>query len=264
MQPNKWAAHYPVRKTPIISYMTNLVIDIGNTRTKVAIFQDNKMIDYDAEELVTLPFLKDFFKKYDIENSIISSVSFSKREIGNFLERNSNFIEFNAQTYKGLNIDYETHHTLGKDRIASAIGALEVMPNQDLLVIDIGSCITYDLVTRDTTFHGGNIAPGFYMRLKAMHDYTAKLPIVKQQIPKNFIGKNTKEAVLYGAYWGIVFEIDSFYMQLKQQYPDINLKVILTGGDAHYFANSIKECTFVNSNLVLIGLNKVINSIVNS
>lgn len=242
--------------------MTNLVIDIGNTRTKVAVFRDNKMIDFKAEEMVTLPFLKDFFKKYEIENSIISSVSFSKREIGYFLEHNSNFIEFNAQTYSGLKIDYETHHTLGKDRIASSIGALEVMPNQDLLVIDIGSCITYDLVTSDATFHGGNIAPGFYMRLKAMHDYTAKLPIVKQQIPKGFIGKNTKEAVLYGAYWGIVFEIDSFYTQLQQHYP--NLKVILTGGDAHYFENSIKECTFVDSNLVLIGLNKAINSIVNS
>ncbi len=241
--------------------MTNLVIDIGNTRTKVAVFENNQMIDFFAEELVTLPLLKDFLKQYSIDNSIISSVSFSKREIVYFLEKNSNFIEFNAQTYKGLKINYETHQTLGKDRIASAIGAIEVIPNSDLLVIDIGSCITFDLITKDSTFQGGNIAPGYYMRLKAMHDYTAKLPIVKQQIPKELIGKNTKEAVLFGAYWGIVFEIDSFAEYLRKKYPDI--KVILTGGDAHYFENSIKQCTFVNSNLVLIGLNKVIESIIN-
>ena len=190
-----------------------------------------------------------------------SSVSFSKREIVYYLENNSNFIEFNAQTYKGLKINYETHHTLGKDRIASAIGAIEVIPNSNLLVIDIGSCITFDLITKDSTFHGGNIAPGYYMRLKAMHDYTAKLPIVTQQIPKELIGKNTKEAVLFGAYWGIVFEINSFAEYLREKYPDI--KVILTGGDAHYFENSIKQCTFANSNLVLIGLNKVIESIIN-
>lgn len=241
--------------------MTNLVIDIGNTRTKVAVFENNQMIDFFAAELVTLPLLKDFLRKYSIDNSIISSVSFSKREIVYYLENNSNFIEFNAQTYKGLKINYETHHTLGKDRIASAIGAIEVIPNSNLLVIDIGSCITFDLITKDSTFHGGNIAPGYYMRLKAMHDYTAKLPIVTQQIPKELIGKNTKEAVLFGAYWGIVFEINSFAEYLREKYPDI--KVILTGGDAHYFENSIKQCTFANSNLVLIGLNKVIESIIN-
>ncbi|MDO4726571.1 MAG: type III pantothenate kinase [Porphyromonadaceae bacterium] len=241
--------------------MTNLVIDIGNTRTKVAVFENNQMIDFFAAELVTLPLLKDFLRKYCIDNSIISSVSFSKREIVYYLENNSNFIEFNAQTYKGLKINYETHQTLGKDRIASAIGAIEVMPNSNLLVIDIGSCITFDLITKDSTFHGGNIAPGYYMRLKAMHDYTAKLPIVTQQIPKELIGKNTKEAVLFGAYWGIVFEINSFAEYLREKYPDI--KVILTGGDAHYFENSIKQCTFANSNLVLIGLNKVIESIIN-
>ncbi|KGN82137.1 hypothetical protein HW49_02910 [Porphyromonadaceae bacterium COT-184 OH4590] len=241
--------------------MTNLVIDIGNTRTKVAVFENNQMIDFFAAELVTLPLLKDFLRKYSIDNSIISSVSFSKREIVYYLENNSNFIEFNAQTYKGLKINYETHQTLGKDRIASAIGAIEVMPNSNLLVIDIGSCITFDLITKDSTFHGGNIAPGYYMRLKAMHDYTAKLPIVTQQIPKELIGKNTKEAVLFGAYWGIVFEINSFAEYLREKYPDI--KVILTGGDAHYFENSIKQCTFANSNLVLIGLNKVIESIIN-
>ncbi len=246
----------------VLPSMTNLVIDIGNTRTKVAVFEDDNMIDFCAEELVTLPFLKDFFTKYPIDNSIISSVSFGKREISNFLEKKSNFIEFDASTYTGLKIDYETPYTLGKDRIAAAIGALELVPGSNLLVIDIGSCITFDLVTQDSTFHGGNIAPGFYMRIKAMHDYTAKLPIVKQRIPTGFIGKNTKDAVLFGAYWGIVYEIDSFIRRMQQEYPDI--KVILTGGDTPYFENSIKQCTFAVSNLVLVGLNKVISSIVNS
>ena len=237
----------------------NLVIDVGNTRTKLAVFEGDGMVDFVAEEFVTISFLKDFFCKYSIDNSIISSVSFTKREIELFLQRNSNFIKFEANTYKSLSIDYQTHLSLGKDRIAAAIGALAVFPDTNMLIVDVGSCVTYDLVTKDAVFHGGNIAPGFYMRLKAMHDYTAKLPIVKQYIPDKVVGKNTKEAVLYGAFWGIVFEIDSYYRRLKIQYPDIRL--VLTGGDARYFENSIKQCTFVNSNLVLIGLNKVINSI---
>jgi len=204
--------------------------------------------------------IKEFFRKYEIENSIVSSVSFSKREIVSFLEKKSNFIDFDLSTPFDLKINYETPHTLGKDRIAAAVGALKVMPQNDLLIVDIGSCVTFDLVTKNRTFHGGNIAPGFYMRLNAMHDYTAKLPVVKQQLPKNFIGKTTQEAILNGAFWGIVFEIDSLFEQLKKDFPDI--QAVLTGGDSLFFANSIKQCNFVDSNLVLLGLNEIINKVI--
>lgn len=240
--------------------MTNLVIDMGNTLVKLAVFQDDKMIDFVSKETLSLPFLKDFFEKYQIDNSIVSSVSWSRRDVTLFLERESNFIEFNYETYKELKIAYDTPRTLGKDRIAAAIGALTVEPDSDLLVIDIGSCVTYDLVTRDGTFCGGNIAPGLYMRLKAMHDYTANLPLVTiEERPETFIGKDTRSAILNGAYWGIIAEINSFYDRISQEYPDV--KVILTGGEANYFADSIKPRNFVKDNLVSIGLNRVINSI---
>ena len=241
--------------------MTNLVIDMGNTRAKLAVFAGEEMVDFVAKDTLSLPFLKDYFSYHRIENSIISSVSWSRRDITLFLEKNSNFIEFDFQTYSGLEIDYETPRTLGKDRIAAAIGALTLVPDSDLLVIDIGSCITYDLVTKDGAFRGGNIAPGLSMRLKSMHDYTANLPLVQiDKKPEKFVGKNTRDAILNGAFWGIVAEINSFYDRLYSEYPFV--KVILTGGEASYFADSIKQCNFVKDNLVPIGLNRVISSIV--
>lgn len=240
--------------------MTNLVIDMGNTLVKLAVFQGDEMIDFVSRDALSMPFLKDFFKQYQIDNSIISSVSWSRRDVTLFLEQESNFIEFNYKTHKGLKIAYDTPRTLGKDRIAAAIGALTVEPDSDLLVIDIGSCVTYDLVTRDGTFCSGNIAPGLYMRLKAMHDYTANLPLVTiDERPESLIGKNTHDAILNGAYWGIIAEINSYYDRISEEYPEV--KVILTGGEANYFADSIKPRNFVKDNLVIIGLNRVINSI---
>ncbi|PID94797.1 MAG: pantothenate kinase [Bacteroidales bacterium] len=240
--------------------MINLVIDIGNTQSKIAVFEDSQIVDFQVKKSVTISCLKDCFHKYKIDNTIISSVSVSVREISSFLEANSCLIEFDANTYQHINFDYQTLNTLGKDRIAGVIGATEFLPDDDLLVVDIGSCITYDVLTKDSVFVGGNIAPGLYMRLKAMHDYTAKLPMVYANEAKELLAKNTKDALFNGAFWGIVFEINTYFDKLQEVYP--NIKVVLTGGDAHYFEKSIKQCNFVNSKLVLVGLNKVIVSVV--
>ncbi|MDR1543256.1 MAG: type III pantothenate kinase [Prevotellaceae bacterium] len=235
----------------------NLTVDIGNSRTKLAVFQDDKLIFKQFCEELTIEFLNEIFRKFDIKNSIISSVIHNKREIISFLKKRTFFVELTNEMLIDLKINYLTPKTLGRDRIAAAAGALEILPNKDILTVDVGSCITMDLITADRVFHGGNIAPGFLMRINAMHDYTAKLPSVKPQIPENIFGKSTSDAVLCGAFWGIVSEINSLYNRILTDYP--SLKIILTGGDASYFEKYIENCEKNEPNLVLIGLNKILN-----
>jgi type III pantothenate kinase len=234
----------------------NLAVDIGNSRTKLAVFQDYKLIFGQFCEELTLELLNEILQRFDIKNSIISSVIHNKREIFSFLNKRTNFVELTNETPIDLTINYLTPKTLGRDRIAAAVGALEILPKKDILVVDIGSCITMDLVTKDRIFHGGNIAPGFLMRINAMHDYTAKLPLVKPQIPENLFGKTTSDAVLCGAFWGIVSEINSLYFRLKEDFPQ--LAIIITGGDAHYFEKQIVNCEKMVSDLVLLGLNTIL------
>ena len=237
----------------------NLCIDIGNSRAKIALFQGDTVVLEQVCEVLTKDFLQDIFEKYDIKKSIISSVTHNKREIITFIRKRTSLVELTNETPISLKINYLTPHTLGRDRIAAAVGGMEILPKSDILVIDIGSCVTMDLVTADGVFYGGNIAPGFLMRINAMHDYTAKLPTVKPQIPENILGRNTADAVLCGAFWGIVSEVNALLDRLLSDYP--NISIVLTGGDAHYFENHLKNCTKIVPNLVLIGLNKILTSI---
>jgi len=234
----------------------NLCIDIGNSRIKIALFQENRVVFERTCEELTKDFLQDIFVKYNVKKSIISSVTHNKREIITFLKKRTTLVELTNETPISLKINYLTPKTLGCDRIAAAVGAAEILPKSDILVIDIGSCVTMDLVTADGVYHGGNIAPGFVMRINAMHDYTAKLPIVKPQISETILGKNTTEAVLCGAFWGIVSEVNALLERLLSDYK--NISIVLTGGDAHYFENHIKNCKKNVPNLVLIGLNKIL------
>ncbi|MDR2684743.1 MAG: type III pantothenate kinase [Prevotellaceae bacterium] len=237
----------------------NLAVDMGNSRTKLAVFEADKLIFEQCCEELTKEFLCEILKKFDVKNSIISSVTHNKREIISFLKKCTNFVELTNEMSVNLKINYLTPNTLGRDRIAAAVGALKILPQSDILTVDIGSCITMDLVTADRVFNGGNIAPGFLMRITAMHDYTAKLPIVKPQIPENIFGKSTADAVLCGAFWGIVSEINSLYIRLKENFPQ--LKIIITGGDARYFEKYINNCEKFVPDLVLLGLNTILRTI---
>ncbi|MDR0828564.1 MAG: type III pantothenate kinase [Prevotellaceae bacterium] len=238
--------------------MINLAVDIGNSRTKLAVFESDKLIFEQFCEELTKEFLREIFKKFDIKNSIISSVTHNKREFISFLKSRTDFVELTNETPVNLEINYLTPKTLGMDRIAAAIGALEILPEKNLLVVDTGSCVTMDLITADRVFHGGNIAPGFLMRINAMHDYTAKLPTVMPQIPENILGRYTADAVLCGAFWGIVSEINSLYVRLKEDYPQ--LAIIITGGDAHYFEKHIINVEKLVPDLVLQGLNSILTN----
>lgn len=166
------------------------------------------------------------------------------------------FIELDHQT--GLPIEnlYETPETLGKDRIAAAVGANELFPDQNLLVIDAGTAITYDLVSEKNQFIGGNISPGLEMRFKALNHYTGKLPLVNYSVDFEPIGKNTNDAIRAGVQNGILYEMEQNIDFFNKNYR--NLYIIMTGGDSTFFDKKLNYSIFVHFNLTLIGLNRIL------
>ena len=237
--------------------IVNLCIDRGNSSTKAAVFNRNQLI----ETLVYVDFglteIEVLFEKFPIKNCILSSVVKNNENIIQELTRKSQyFIELTSKTTLPIKNLYETPDTLGKDRIAAVVGAAFLKPDTDLLVIDAGTAITYDFINSENEYNGGNIAPGLSMRLQAMHEFTSKLPLVEAETESPFLGTNTKSAILAGAFQGIIFEMDGYINSLKIKYPQ--LSTFLTGGSTFYFANKLKNTIFAEKNLVLIGLNRIL------
>ncbi len=235
----------------------NLCIDQGNSSTKVGIFNLDKLI----ESLTFVDFreseIKELFQKHSIESCILSSVVSDNDSIIEILTYNSgNFIELTHNTSIPIENRYLTPETLGKDRLAAVIGANFLKPGNDILVIDAGTAITYDFVNSNGVYSGGNIAPGLNMRLRALHEFTHKLPLVESTAESPFLGNDTNSAILSGALYGIVFEIDGYINTLKIKYP--KLSTFLTGGSTFYFAAKLKSAIFAEKNLVLIGLNRIL------
>ncbi len=236
----------------------NLVIDIGNTRTKFSVF--NK-----GEVLITVP-VNEFLPSHidvlqnehpGLKKVILSSVKDYSSELkNNLLKKFDYFIELDENTPLPIENCYKTPETLGKDRIAAAVGGFDLYPNNNLLIIDAGTAITYDLVNDKKQFLGGNISPGIEMRFKALNRFTGKLPHVKQEDFNKLFGETTEEAIRAGVQNGVVFEVDKAIDTFKEFYN--NLKVIITGGDAEFFDKKLKNSFFVNFNLTALGLNRIL------
>lgn len=235
----------------------NLAIDIGNTRIKAGVFDGEILVKSEVLDISGDDLIADFVGKDIIQNVIVCSVNGDTLEVESRLPEISGVvIHLTDRTKIPIVNDYETPGTLGKDRLAAAIGGFHLFKGSDVLIIDAGTCITYDLVTSKGVFSGGNIAPGLDMRLKAMHDYTARLPMVSRGEASRFMGKSTEEAIKNGAVQGILLEIDGYIKRLGGQFA--SLETVITGGDASYFADLMKTKIFVRSNLVLIGLNEIL------
>lgn len=236
----------------------NLNIDIGNTRNKIAIFYKNKIVETLILDKINTSSIKKITDKYkNINNCILSSVKESNSELISYLNKNHKyFIELNDKTKIPIKNLYETKETLGKDRLATVIGANNIFPNTNVLVIDMGTAITFDFINSKAQYLGGNISPGMEMRFKALNYFTDKLPLLEKENKLQLIGENTKSAIISGVQNGIIFEIDSYINQFKQEYED--LKTILTGGDAIFFDTKLKNSIFVNLNLNFIGLNTIL------
>jgi len=235
----------------------NLCIDRGNSSTKIAIFKGDEMV----ESLVQQPEAEDFMKiirQYNIQNCVLSDVRGSKVEqLDEIMQVLKVFIELDHNVKVPVKVEYETPETLGKDRLAVVIGAHFELPDKDLLVIDAGTAITYDFITADGTYKGGNIAPGLNMRAKALHEFTGKLPFVlPDESTIDFPGKNTRSAIQSGVLYGLVHEIDGYIDMLMLKYP--NLSVFLTGGSVEILENRLKNRIFARKNLVLTGLNQIL------
>jgi type III pantothenate kinase len=192
-----------------------------------------------------------------IENCIISSVNQDAETIsqliGPFI---SNVFVLDHQLPVPLLNEYETPQTLGKDRLAAVAGASATHPDKDCLVIDMGTCITYDCIRADRHYLGGSISPGLRMRFKALHTFTARLPLLEPAADARLIGKNTHDAILSGVINGIVAEIEGIISKYQTIFPKID--VIFCGGDANFFESKIKQRIFVIPELVLIGLNRIL------
>lgn len=236
----------------------NLIIDIGNTRTKIAIVNKTIIIQKMIVSDVTVSLLQKLNKTFLIEGIILSTV---KPEVDkNVIDLINNwdklFILLSYETNLPIQNDYKTPKTLGQDRIASVIGATHFFPNKHCLVIDAGTCITYDFINKNKTYIGGSISPGLSMRYRAMHEFTASLPLLNKQRLNTFVGYNTVTSMQTGVDYGLSFEIQGFIQKYFTNFGQI--KVIMTGGDAEYLASMVKYEIFVNPDLVLIGLNKIL------
>ena len=235
----------------------NLIIDAGNTRVKVAVFEKNTLINVvSVEREVFLSEIEKKIKKYKIEDGILSSVSFISEKMIQTLQNLINLTVLSSLTNVPFINLYETPKTLGVDRIALVTGAVIKYSKKNVLVIDAGTCITYDFVNAQLEYLGGAISPGIEMKYKALHNYTNKLPVLEKKVPKNFIGNNTNESIHSGVVNGVIAELDGVINQYKKKYSD--LTVVLTGGDTNFLAKQLKSSIFANQNFLLDGLNEIL------
>jgi type III pantothenate kinase len=233
-----------------------LAIDIGNTRIKAAVFKESTLIDvlfFDQKEFnSTVDFILHKFEK--ISAMVIASVGHLEKS--DFLKYSAKITVFyitNKDKFPFTNL-YSTPETLGIDRMVLACGAMLQFPNQNRLVIDAGTCITYDFIDSNNNYLGGAISPGIKLRYEALHQYTAKLPLLSRKYPENFIGNTTHDSIHSGVVQGVIHEIDGFIAQYKEQYA--KFIIILTGGDTEFLAERLKNTIFANSNFLLESLNQ--------
>lgn len=238
----------------------NLVVDIGNTRTKLAFFEKNILEEKAIGETSALSWLNERLQDGRcIEGAILSATGQDTEGIENYLANHLPYIKFGHETPIPIYNAYTTPETLGKDRLAAVVAANYLFPKQNCLVIDSGTCITYNFLNQRETFVGGNIAPGLTMRFKAMNHFTAKLPLVGRNIENlTLIGNTTETAMRAGVQIGLLSEVEGFTKRLETQEGAI--KVILTGGDGEFlYENLLLKEKYFEPHLVLQGLNQILN-----
>lgn len=235
----------------------NLIIDIGNTQTKYALVKNSQYIYLETSDKEQCIIVAKIINKYkNISTSIISSVKEKPIKLISLLEQEKiKNILFDKDTKIPIENIYKTKETLGYDRLATSIGANDMFPNTNVLVIDAGTAITYDFTNDKNQYCGGAISLGLSMRYKALNYYTCKLPLLEKQDEYPLIGTNSKDSIISGIQNGLIFEIDGFIDKLKKKHSD--LKIILTGGDAFFFENKLKNCIFVDKKIIFRGLNKI-------
>ncbi|MGH1336252.1 MAG: type III pantothenate kinase [Aureispira sp.] len=236
----------------------NLCLDIGNTQLKLGYYKEEGAL----QELVIVPTwqaanLERRLTDWNIKRAIISSVQAEDEELLAYLKARLEEVYILSTTLPlPIVIDYATPRTLGNDRLAVAVAAAALYPQQAALIVDAGTCITYDFVTAEGRYLGGSILPGVAMRFQAMHEFTAKLPLVERANLTTFIGDSTKTSLQTGVLYGVLHELEGFAAQYRQQFGSII--VLVTGGSLPHFESQLKSKIFAAPNLVLDGLNAIL------
>ncbi len=232
-----------------------LTIDQGNSFCKIIIFQNNIAIYRDVCKVLTARRLQSLCKKFNIQSALVSSVVDFNSSLKIMLKKLSIVVLAESTKIPIKNL-YTTPKTLGKDRLANVIAATFLFPKQNVLIIDAGTCIKYDLIDHSKKYKGGNISPGLKMRFLALNKFTGKLPLAPLTDPQKLIGDSTVTALQTGVFNGIVAEMEGIAARYAEKYTD--LKVILTGGDMNRFVSQLNLSIFAASDLVNIGLNEII------
>ena len=242
--------------------MHNLVIDIGNTYSKIAVFEQKELIHFEQLEKVEENNLLKLITEYHIENSTVSSVSNEIGYLEILLKERTSYTRFSTEIMGSIKSHYESPATLGLDRWAKVIAAHCLYRGSNTLMIDAGTCITYDVLTASSEYFGGSISLGLNMRFKALNHYTGRLPLVNWDKEEDIEeGMNTQKAIKRGVLQGAVNEIEGFIAIEHKRNKD--LKVVLTGGDSLFLTKQLKNSIFAaqithEPYLVLKGLNEVI------
>ncbi len=236
----------------------NIVIDAGNTAIKIGVFKGVELVYKKAlDNSVLASEIETILRQFpEVKQGILSSVSSLKSENVKVLQKKINLMILDANTAMPFSNLYKTPTTLGVDRLALIAAAVGQYPRQHVLVIDAGTCITYDFKDANECYYGGGIAPGLQLRYKSLHAHTAKLPLLDVTPPTHFIGDSTEQAIHAGVVLGVIYEIEGVIEQYCNTYGD--LTVILTGGDAHFLSKRLKNSIFATSNFLLEGLNYIL------
>tara|TARA_B100001175_G_C19506756_1_gene641316 strand:- start:2677 stop:3399 length:723 start_codon:yes stop_codon:yes gene_type:complete len=234
----------------------NLVIDIGNTLLKVGLFKSGILINYSEFYDNYYNNIKNILQTNQIFHSIVSNVSKSESKLIELLSNKTKLIHFDSKLKTPFINEYKSKNTLGSDRLALVSSAVMKYPNENILIIDLGSCITYDFINFKNEYLGGAISPGLNMRYKSLNSFTANLPLLNPKQINNKIGKNTEDSIHCGIINGIVSELNDTIDQYKTEFKEI--RIILTGGDSKFLSKKIKNSIFASSNFLLLGLNFLI------
>ena len=235
----------------------NLAIDRGNTKIKIAVFKGRDLIHKESFKSLSLLRLEGVFSRFPkIENAILSYTKKYNPELIERLESLNKFILLNHEVPLPFTNYYHTPETLGRDRMALMAAASTHFPGRNVLVIDAGTCVTFDLLNYENEYRGGSIHPGLTMRLKALHTFTGKLPLVKRKAFTDIIGRNTEESILAGTVKAVGVEWEGMIAAYAELYK--KLIVVATGGDADFFVSHIKNEIFALPNFGLQGLNEIL------
>ena len=223
---------------------------------KVGVFDGKTLVETQTFETLDQT-ARTYLEKFELEHIMISTVRKEDPDL-TFFQQSGLILKLDADTTVPLQSMYRTPATLGNDRLAGAVGARSVFPDRNVCIIDAGTCVTYDVVSKDGVYLGGNISPGLEMRYAAMHQLTSKLPKVERKGIERLLALSTEEAIQNGGLLGLLMEMAGYIEVLRQKFNGI--VCILTGGDSEYFAERLKTEIFVRPNLVLEGLNEILLS----